>query len=380
MIAIGAPSGDAARAVFESRCLNCHGQAQTSGLELRQIDTIAKGGKLRPAIVPGHADQSLLYKAVARSGDLQMPPGKPLPAAEIAIRAWIDGGASWDNAAAGEPAWWSFRKVMRLPVPAVAGGSTINPVDAFILSQLQRKGLKPVAAADKRRLIRRATYERRRSVPPLKPAPLGNYAGTYMKRAQHSFWLVPLACLWAFQASKPDYRDWKVYGGSPENIRYSKLDQINRDNVTRLQVAWTYDTGDAFPGSEMQCNPIVIDGVLYATTPKLRVIALDAATGKLLWSFDPNEGKKVVGKSRNRGLVYREGRIYVTARNFLFAVDARTGKLVPGFGNEGRVDLREGLGREPKDITIADTTPGVVYKDGPRTPGPTAAQPTTGPA
>src|ERR1700758_5669192 len=98
------------------------------------------------------------------------------------------------------------------------------------------------------------------------------------------------------------YRDWKVYGGGPENIRYSKLDQINRGNVGRLQVAWTYDTGDAFPGSEMQCNPIVIDGVLYATTPRLRVIALDAATGKLLWSFDPNEGKKVVGKSRNRGL------------------------------------------------------------------------------
>src|SRR5260370_37836324 len=108
--------------------------------------------------------------------------------------------------------------------------------------------------------------------------------------------LLPLLPLYA------RYRDWRVYGGSPENIRYSKLDQINRDNVTRLQVAWTYDTGDAFPGSEMQCNPIVIDGVLYATTPKLRVIALDASTGKLLWSFDTNEGKKLVGKSRNRGL------------------------------------------------------------------------------
>src|SRR5260221_8859975 len=94
--------GEPARAILENRCLNCHGQAQTSGLDLRQIDTIAKGGKRGPAIVPGHADQSLLYKAVARSGDLQMPPGKPLPAAEIeAIRAWIDSGARWDNATAG---------------------------------------------------------------------------------------------------------------------------------------------------------------------------------------------------------------------------------------------------------------------------------------
>src|SRR5206468_7714617 len=134
-------------------------------------------------------------------------------------------------------------------------------------------------------------------------------------------------------------------------------------NVSRLHVAWTYDTGDAFPGSEMQCNPIVIDGVLYATTPRLRVIALDAASGKLLWTFDPNAGKKVIGKYRNRGLAHWQGRIFFSARNFLFALDAKTGKLIPGFGAEGRVDLRQGLGREPKDITISDATPGVVYKD-----------------
>src|SRR6267154_6656207 len=85
LIAIAAP-GDTARAVLEKRCLNCHGQAQTSGLDMRQIESIAKGGKRGAAIVPGHADQSLLYKVVARSGDLQMPPGKPLPAAEIEER------------------------------------------------------------------------------------------------------------------------------------------------------------------------------------------------------------------------------------------------------------------------------------------------------
>src|SRR3989442_9397814 len=96
--------------------------------------------------------------------------------------------------------------------------------------------------------------------------------------------------------SKPDrraipgdgYRHWRVYGGTPENIHYSALDQINRDNVQKLQAAWTLDTHDVFERSEMQCNPIMVDGVLYATTPKLRVIALDAATEVLLWSFDPN--------------------------------------------------------------------------------------------
>src|SRR5713226_7178954 len=72
------------------------------------------------------------------------------------------------------------------------------------------------------------------------------------------------------------YRDWRIYHGGAEGIHYSALDQINRGNVAKLEVAWTFDTGDAFTGSEMQCNPIVVDGVLYATTAKLRVIALDA--------------------------------------------------------------------------------------------------------
>lgn len=168
-------------------------------------------------------------------------------------------------------------------------------------------------------------------------------------------------------ALKSRYREWKVYGGGPDSIRYSTLDQINRKNVRSLEVAWTFDTGDAFTGSEMQCNPIIINGVLYATTPKLRVIALDAATGKLRWSFDPNEGRKVIGKARNRGLTYWEDgqdeRIYVAALHFLYALDARTGKLVRDFGDSGRVDLRKGLGRAPQEITISATTPGVIYKD-----------------
>src|SRR5690348_6975219 len=193
-----------------------------------------------------------------------------------------------------------------------------------------------------------------------------------MKR---SVWFLPIAAalLLAPHAdaqsrhAPPGYRSWRVYGGGPESIRYSNLDQINRRNVDKLEVAWTFDTGDAFEGSEMQCNPIVVNGVLYATTPKLRVIALDAATGKLRWSFDPNDGAKITHSIRNRGITYwedgREQRIFVVSRHWLYALDARSGARAAGFGDAGRVDLREGLGRDPREVSISATTPGVIYRD-----------------
>src|SRR5262250_1617376 len=168
-------------------------------------------------------------------------------------------------------------------------------------------------------------------------------------------------------------RDWPSYGGGSDQTHYSTLNQINRDNISKLQVAWTFDTGDAFPGSEMQCNPLIVDGVLYATTPKLRVIALDAATGKLVWAFDPNEGNNVKGKVRNRGLSYwtdglsrpkiEDKRLFVACRQYLYCLDARTGKPVGSFGDQGRIDLRAGLGRDPKSQSVSMTTPGIVYKD-----------------
>src|ERR1700751_4055321 len=87
--------------------------------------------------------------------------------------------------------------------------------------------------------------------------------------------------------AEENFRGWEFHGGTHLGTRYSTLRQIDRTNVGKLQVAWTFDTHDDFKGSEMECQPIVMDGVLYATTPKLRVIALDAATGRLKWSFDP---------------------------------------------------------------------------------------------
>jgi quinoprotein glucose dehydrogenase len=164
---------------------------------------------------------------------------------------------------------------------------------------------------------------------------------------------------------KTGYQSWPSNGGGADSIRYSRLAQINRDNVSKLQVAWTYETGDSEKGSEMQCNPILAHGILYVTSSKVRVMALDAATGKEIWTFNPHDGKPVRG--RTRGVAFWESgedrRVFIVMRHTLFAIDARTGKPVEGFGANGRVDLREGLGRDPKTLTITATTPGVVYKD-----------------
>lgn len=160
--------------------------------------------------------------------------------------------------------------------------------------------------------------------------------------------------------------DWPVVNG-PGATHYSTLRQINRKNVAKLERAWQFDSGDEFKGSEMECNPIVLDGVLYATTPKLRVIALDGATGKLLWAFDAHHGKRITAKQRNRGLTVwgdgEERRLFVGIDHYLYALSAKTGQPIPTFGKEGRIDLLDGLGGNTKGLTIQATSPGVVYKD-----------------
>ncbi len=156
------------------------------------------------------------------------------------------------------------------------------------------------------------------------------------------------------------YRSWPSYGGGPEQMRYSSLDQITTANVEQLEVAWTYDSGEE---GGLQTNPIVIDGRLYTTTPQHHVVALDAATGALIWKFDSG----VESRGPNRGVTYwtdgKDGRIFAAAGSFVYALDARTGAPTPAFGTDGRIDLREGLGR-PADLqSVRLTSPGVVYKD-----------------
>ena len=156
--------------------------------------------------------------------------------------------------------------------------------------------------------------------------------------------------------------DWPVNGGSG-NIRYSPLSQITPQNVGRLTVAWTYDSHDAFPGSEMQSNPIVVDGVLYATTPTLKVVAVDAATGVEVWKFDPSGGAASRARFRHRGVTVHKDRVFVTYRSFLWALDKKTGTPIVGFGRDGRIDLREGLGRPADRLTVSASSPPAVFED-----------------
>ena len=148
---------------------------------------------------------------------------------------------------------------------------------------------------------------------------------------------------------------------------YTRLHEIGPSNVSKLRVVWRYETGDSFDGSEIECNPIVEHGVLFATTPKVRVIALGAATGKLLWSFTPQPSGASASKARNRGLNYwtdgNQERLFFAFRDKLFALDAKTGQPASEFGSNGIVDLKNGLGRDPENINISLTTPGVVYKN-----------------
>jgi quinoprotein glucose dehydrogenase len=171
--------------------------------------------------------------------------------------------------------------------------------------------------------------------------------------------------LLAAQTSRaPMNVDWPVFGGTTDNTHYSTLSQITPANVAQLRVAWTYATHDEFKGSEMQTNPVVIDGVLYGTSPKLRVFALDAATGRELWSFDPNFGRPAPSRFRHRGLVVTGDRVLVTYRYKLYALDRKTGRPIPSFGDSsGYADMRNAFDRPRESITISASTPGVVYRD-----------------
>jgi len=154
--------------------------------------------------------------------------------------------------------------------------------------------------------------------------------------------------------------DWPVYGGQAAGDHYSSLSQINRKNVQKLQVAWKFDAGEE---GGLETSPIIVGRVLFAYTATQKVVALDASSGKLMWKFDSG----IVGKNPVRGLSYwtdgKESRIFAPVTNFLYALDAQTGKPIQDFAEGGRIDLRKDLRGDYQSVSIAMTSPGIVYKD-----------------
>jgi glucose dehydrogenase len=163
--------------------------------------------------------------------------------------------------------------------------------------------------------------------------------------------------------------DWRAYGGHVDGDRYSDLAQITRANVHRLKIAWRFDTHEA---GESQTNPLIIDGTLYGYSPGLKVIALNAATGALRWTFDPGihgatvaPGVRFTGPSR--GLAYwrsgKHAQVFAGVMNYLFALDPTTGRLIKTFGDGGSVDLRKDLRDDYLNHYVSMTSPGIVYRD-----------------
>jgi quinoprotein glucose dehydrogenase len=186
-------------------------------------------------------------------------------------------------------------------------------------------------------------------------------------------WLLTMLLLTGCVSKKMDNsvgagKDWPVYLGDNSSSQYSTLTEINKDNIDRLELAWEYHTGDVVSEnhSQIQCNPIIINGILYGTSPKLKVFALNAATGIRLWEFDPEPESKYA-KNVNRGVSYwqdgTDKRILFSSGPDLYALNAENGEMVKTFGESGKVSLKEGLGEKAKDLYVVATTPGIVCHD-----------------
>ena len=175
--------------------------------------------------------------------------------------------------------------------------------------------------------------------------------------------------------------DWPIYGGDSGHRQFSSLRQVTVDNVSTLEQAWVYRSAPEYElprGSELQVNPLVVEGVLYGISPQYRVFALAADTGTRLWEFDPASGiealKDLGGQSllglmasHKRGLTFQRhskgDRIFFAVGHLLYCLSAESGEPILDFGRNGVVDLREGFGRPVDTLGVSGNTPGVIYDD-----------------
>src|SRR6266480_4360574 len=174
-----------------------------------------------------------------------------------------------------------------------------------------------------------------------------------------------LAFIGGSMAAAPVNFDWPAYLGDKGRSLYSPVAQINRSNVAQLKVAWTYETGDK---GEYQANNLIIAGVLYTASPTRKVIALDAATGRELWKWDPQSERAGGAAARERGLVFwqnetgGEQRLFAGVGNYLYALEPKSGQPIRSFGQNGSIHLGTGLDVEGTP-GVGLNTPGVTYKD-----------------
>ncbi len=171
------------------------------------------------------------------------------------------------------------------------------------------------------------------------------------------------------------YASWQVYGGNKENNHYSSLTQIDTNNVALLKSVWEYHCGDAGESTQIQVNPIIVDGILYGVSPQLKLFALDAANGQHQWSFNPLSDTAGNDKTSGyfmmnvcRGVTYyangaNDRRIFYAAGAKLYCINASNGKPILSFGNGGSIDLHQNLGTRAQQLYVASTTPGIIYKD-----------------
>ncbi|MFN3326578.1 MAG: pyrroloquinoline quinone-dependent dehydrogenase [Bryobacteraceae bacterium] len=164
--------------------------------------------------------------------------------------------------------------------------------------------------------------------------------------------------------------EWRYYGGDQGASRYAPLSQIDRSNVKDLKVAWVHRTGDSTdrPATTIECTPIVVDGVMYLTTARLQIRALNAKTGEVIWNFNPFEASRSRSNPGvNRAVCYWESgddkRIFVPIRDRLLCLNAKTGKPVTSFGDEGSIDLKENFDHDMTGLSFKHTSPVVAYKD-----------------
>lgn len=160
--------------------------------------------------------------------------------------------------------------------------------------------------------------------------------------------------------------DWTEYNGDGARSHYSTLSQVNIENVNQLKVAWTYASGGADTAgnrTQIQCNPIIIQGILYGVSANTQAFAINAVTGKEIWKTALTDN----GGTTSRGVTYwsdkQEKRIFFGAGKWLYALDANTGKPINSFGENGRINLKTGMERPGADDYILSNTPNTIYKN-----------------